>query len=439
LLASGVFVGGRDPYDFLENDIHAPYGFDPAEVAVSIDYEQDQVTLTLPDGRSRTAVHNPGLGCTLLPSGADNIFFDPIKVRSALPDPAGMDWPMGDRMVKGPSADRVDQDRLNAALDSAFDDSAHDQPQRARAMVVLHNGRIIGERYAPGFTKNSRLVSWSMGKSITGTLIGILANEGHFGIGDPAPIPEWRTPGDPRGEITIANLLQMSSGLEFNRVEGETTPGFFSKANDHNFVHFGAVNVFEYSMSRPLEHPPNTVCRYRNCDPLSLGSIIKQTVEAKGVDYLTFPQRTLFDRIGVRNIVVEPDAWGNFIMTGYNHGTARDWARLGQLHLQDGVWQGERILPEGWVDFVSFPASADPQRNYGGMFWINAGKRFPSIPEDAFWAMGARGQFTMIVPSRNVVISRLGHSIHRESNNRYVDSVVHDVLAAIGTPREVSM
>lgn len=434
LLCSGVFVGGRDAKDFVQNDLHAPYGFDPDELDVAIDHKNSRVTLSLPDGRSRTAVHNRGLGCTLVPSGEDGIFFQPAPVPSALPEPDALDWPMGNRLPEAPLPDEIDPDKLNSALDLAFDDNAHDLPQRARGMVVLHNGRIVGERYAPGFTNDSKLVSWSMGKSITSALIGILVGEGHFALDDPAPIAAWREPGDPRGDITLAHLLRMSSGLKFERVEGDDDPKHFTAENDHNYIYFGAIDVFDYSTSRPQEHPPNTVWRYRNCDPLSLGQIVKQTVEARGEEYLTYPQRAFFDRIGIRNIVLEPDPWGNFVMTGYDHGTTRDWARFGQLHLQDGVWNGARILPEGWVDFVRSPTPADPERHYGGQFWLNAGKRFPTVPEDAYWAAGARGQFTMIIPSRNVVIARLGHSLNADSFHRYMERVVHDVLEAIKIP-----
>lgn len=431
LTCSGVFVGGRDPEDFVRNDVHAPYGFDLNDVTVSVDYDAGRLTLSLPDGRSRTAVYHPGLGCTLLPSGEERIFFEPVPVRSTLPPADSLDWPMGDRIPEDTMPPGVDRDALEEALDLAFDERAHELPQRTRAMVVLHNGQIVGERYAPGFSKDSKLVSWSMGKSITAALIGILVGEGHFGLDDPAPIEAWQAPGDPRGEITIAHLLRMSSGLQFNRIDYDNHGEFFSPKNDHNYVYLRAINAFEYSTSRPAEHPPNTVWRYRNCDPLTLGQIIKQTVQAKGEEYLTFPQRALFDRIGIRNIVIEPDPWGNFLMTGYDHGTARDWARLGQLHLQDGVWNGERILPEGWVDFVRSPAPADPERQYGGQFWLNAGNRYPNIPTDAYWASGARGQFTMVIPSRNVVIARLGHSLDRPSLDRYIDRVVHAVLTAI--------
>lgn len=430
LLCSGVFVGGREPQDFIANDLHAPYGFDLADLDADVDHENGSVTLGLPNGHRRTAVFNPGLGCTLIPSGQDRIFFEPVPVESSLPPAGSMDWPMGDEHAVH-SPDNVDASALEAALDFTFDDSRQAYPQLARAMVVLHQGRIVGERYASGFDRHSKLVSWSMGKSITATLIGILLGEGHLQLDDPAPVSDWRVPGDPRGEITIRNLLQMSSGLKFERIESDSDPAHFTSANDHNYIYFGAVNVFEHSISRPQEHPPNTVWRYRNCDPLTLGMIVKQTVEARGEQYLTYPQRALFDRIGIRDIVLEPDPWGNFVNTGFDHGTARDWARFGLLYLQDGVWQGERILPTGWVDFVSTPAPADPEQHYGGQFWLNAGGTHPDIPRDAFWAAGARGQTTMVIPSRDVVIVRLGHSLDSESHGRYLNDYVREVLAAI--------
>lgn len=433
LLCSGIFVGGRDPQHFIDNDLHAPYGFDPSELTFDLDEEAGRVSLSLPNGHTRSAVFHPGLGCTLIPRGADGIFFDPVEVSSSLPPADELDWPMGDRNATHMPAE-VDAAKLEAALDLAFDDSAHDQPQRARGMVVLYKGKIIGERYAPGFTRENRFVSWSMGKSITAALTGILVGEGCFQLDDPAPVAEWRESGDPRSEITIAHLLRMSSGLKFERVEEDDVPEHFTHQNDHNYIYFGAVNVFEHSVSRPPEHPTNTVWRYRNCDPLTLGRIIKQTVEARGEEYLTYPQRALFDRIGIRNIVLEPDAWGNFVMTGYDHGTTRDWARFGLLHLQDGVWQGERILPAGWVDFVRSPAPADPERHYGGQFWLNAGGRFPSVPLDAYWAAGARGQTTMIIPSRDTVIVRHGHSLDSESHGRYLERIVAAVLDAIEDP-----
>jgi CubicO group peptidase (beta-lactamase class C family) len=266
-----------------------------------------------------------------------------------------------------------------------------------------------------------------MGKSITAALIGILVGDKHFSVDDLAPIAEWRDASDPRSKITIASLLNMSSGLEFGRPEDATA--MFTDRDHHRFVYFGAVDVFKYSVNRPAEFPPHKVWRYRNCDPLCLGKMIRQTVEARGEEYLTFPQRALFDRIGMRNMVLEVDPYGNFIMTGFDYGTARDWARFGLLHLHDGIWEGERILPEGWVKYVSTPAPADAAQHYGALFWLNKGGRYKSMPRDMYWPAGHHGQNVWIIPSRDMLIVRLGHST-RGGFDEYMEGVAQQILAA---------
>jgi CubicO group peptidase (beta-lactamase class C family) len=203
--------------------------------------------------------------------------------------------------------------------------------------------------------------------------------------------------------------MNMSSGLDFRYLSRDDPSTFWTRANAHIYVYTGAIDVFEHSINRPLEYPPGGVWRYHNCDTLSLGKLVRQTVEARGEEYLSFPQRALFDWLGMRGMVLEPDPYGNFIMTGFDYGRARDWARFGLLHLHDGIWQGQRILPEGWVDFVRTPAPADPTQGYGGQFWLNRGGRHAGLPRDAFWAEGAWGQITLIVPSRQVVIVHQGH------------------------------
>lgn len=433
LLCSGVFVVGRDPGEFIQDNLQLPgppiVNWD--DVDVSIDREHKAVTLTLDGFEPRTAVFNGDQGCTLLPKGADRVFFEPVEVPSSLPDPATQPWPMGDVLSDEPPPE-VNRQALEEALDFAFDNAAHRIPQNTRAMVVVYKGRIVAERYAPGFDKDTRHISWSMGKSITSALVGILVRDGHFRVEDPAPIAEWRDPADPRSAITIDDLLHMSSGLKFE--SGSALDGrALTDLDNHTYVYTGAVNVFEYSINRELEFPPNTKWRYRNCDPLTLGKVIRDTVEARGEEYLSFPQRALFDRIGMRHMVLETDPYGNFIMTGFDYGTARDWARFGLLHLQDGVWQGERILPEGWVDYVRTPAPAHPDKGYGALFWLNRGNDSEGLPEDLFRPAGHHGQAVLIVPSRHAVIVRLGHSIDG-GFDAYIEKVAGDILAVLGRP-----
>jgi CubicO group peptidase (beta-lactamase class C family) len=436
LLCSGVFVIGRDAQEFIARDLRThvrPEGMplDWDAIEIDIDHTQRRVTLSA-HGVARSAVFNDRQGCTIVPRSG-SLHFTPTVVTPQVPDPATTPWPLGDLLPDAPGGN-VDLSALHVALDRALDDSRQPVPVETRAMAVVHGGQLVAERYAPGFGPETRHVSWSMGKSITSALIGTLVRDGHFSVDDRAPIAEWDAPDDPRRAITIAHLLRMSSGLRFVRAQDDDRLELgWTAQDDHMYIYYGGVNVFEHSISRPAEFPPDTVWRYRNGDPLTLGAIVRRTVEGRGEDYLSYPQRALFDRLGMRDMVLEVDPWGNFIMTGFDYGTARDWARFGLLHLRDGVWQGERILPPGWVDFVRTPAPADPERHYGGQFWLNAGGRLPRVPRDAFWALGAWGQVTMIIPSRDAVIVRLGHTLDtKEPFDAFLDEAVGAILAALG-------
>jgi CubicO group peptidase (beta-lactamase class C family) len=311
---------------------------------------------------------------------------------------------MGDVGATEPAPAGVDLEAVEGALDWAMEQ----KEQNTRAVVVAYDGKIIGERYSPGWTKDTPQISWSQGKSITATLIGILVHRGLLSIDQPAPLKEWQGEGDPRRKIRIRDLLQMSSGLDFDNLgfKAET----LTIGNEHMRVYFDSLNVLEHAVNQPPEVPPGTRYAYLNSDPLSLGKIIRDTVEARGEDYLTFPQRALFDRIGVRSAVLETDPWGNFILSGYDYVSARDWVRFGLLYLQDGVWKGERILPEGWTKFVATPAPANSTENYGGMFWLNREPKMDQVPRDAYWSAGFMGQVTMVIPSRNLVVVRMGPS-----------------------------
>ena len=202
----------------------------------------------------------------------------------------------------------------------------------------------------------------------------------------------------------------MSSGLRFRAPQD---PDFDPELGypDHIYVYTSSVNSFKWSATRPQQWAPNTVGRYRNCDPSLINYLIRLAVEGRGEEYLRFPQSALFDKIGIRNMVMETDTYGNLLLQGYEFGTARDWARLGNLYLNDGVWMGERILPDGFVDFVSTVApawEADGRPIYGGFFWINGTERFP-VPKNAYFMAGAGGQYTIIIPSHNLVVVKLSH------------------------------
>ena len=405
LLCSALFVSGRDS---AEARAHVtPYFLGPmidSITNVEVDRSRKLVRLTVANRITREAKLYGDQGCVIHQPGRDSVLFSPVRVATALPPASSMPWPMGDVVPAGPLPAEIDTASLRRAVDAAFANPAG----FTAAFVVVYNGRIVAERYGAGANADMQLESWSMGKSIVGTLIGLLVQQGAMKLDDPAPVPEWHnTPDDPRAKIRIADLMRMSSGLRFSRGSPEDLPGYY----DHDLGYTGAVDAFWWATTRPLQFEPNTVGRYRNSDPLALGMIIRDAVRKRGEEYLTFPQRALFDKIGIRHQVLETDPYGNFLLNGYDYGTARNWARLGLLYMNDGMWQGQRLLPEGWTKFVSTPAPAWKDSAYGAMVWVNAGGAWPELPRDAFAFRGAGLQDVYVIPSRNLVIVRMGHFV----------------------------
>jgi len=427
VLCSAVFVSGRDPDDAATN---GGFWFMPPEqadkVTWTVDRERKMVTTRLGD-LTRTARFYGDQGCIIDRVGKTGIEFKPVPVRTTLPDAMTQDWPMGDRLPASPPSTGIDQAKLTAALDAAF----ADPEARTAGMVIVHKGQLVGERYRPGITKDTQLESWSMGKSITSTLFALLVKDGTYTLEQPAPVPEWQKPGDARAAIRTMDLLRMSSGLRFIATQdSDYSPD--KGYPDHFYIYTGAVNAFEYSVNVPLQFPINTEGRYRNCDPLTIGYLIKRAVTARGDEYLTWPQRALFDRIGIRRQVLETDPYGNFLLTGYDYGTPRNWARLGLLYQQDGMWQGTRILPEGWAKFVSTPAPAWKRGNYGGLFWINGAGEW-KLPKDAYFMAGAGGQWTFVVPSHQLVVVRMGHYKGAGAGQRALNRAFEILLSGVPT------
>ena len=409
IMCSAVFITGLDP-DFAAENIGyftSPYA-ERAKVAKPvIDRVNKAVHIKLPNGVTRTAKYLGCQGCVTLPVGQNSVNFTPIIVKSQLPDPSTQRWPMGDILPDDPMPKEIDRAKVKAALDAAFEPAIG----MTAAFVVTWKGRIISERYGDGITAHTPLESWSMGKSLTATLMGVLIKQDVYSLSQLAPIPEWQNHGDARAKIRIVDILHMSSGL---RIKAPLDPDFdpWGTYPDHLYLYTGAVNSFRYAATRPLQWPPNTVGRYRNTEPVLINYLIRLAVEKRGEEYLSFPQRALFDRIGIRTLIIETDPYGNFLGQGYVLSSGRDWARLGNLYLQDGVWNGERILPDGYVKFVSTLApawEADNRLIYGAFFWINGNSTFP-VPKDAYYMAGAGGQTTLIIPSHDLVVVRLGHS-----------------------------
>jgi CubicO group peptidase (beta-lactamase class C family) len=323
-----------------------------------------------------------------------------------------------------PPAAGVQHTRLDDVIDRAFLEPDRLHQRRTRAVIVVHHGRIVGERYAAGIGPQTALVGWSMTKSVVNALVGILVKQGRISIAAPAPVPEWQQPGDPRGQITLDQLLRMSSGVAFD--EGRTN------LLSDSIRMLTSGDVAAYAIGKPLAAAPGRRWRYSSGTTNIIARVIR-TVVADDREYWMLPRRLLFDRIGMTGAVIETDAAGTFVGSSFMYATARDWARFGMLYLQDGTWNGERILPEGWVDYTQSRAPADATGRYGAHFWLEIPPEYrgrgASLPGDAFHAAGYEAQFVTIVPSRNAVIVRLGVTRYHDAWDHA--TFVHDVLAAL--------
>ena len=408
IMCSAVFITGLKP-DFAAENVGyftSPYEERGKVGKPVIDWEKKSVSITLPNGIIRKAIYIGDQGCVTLPQGADSLFYKPRTIKSILPEATTTPWPMGELLPKEIFPNELDEVKIKQAVDVAFETAEG----LTAAFVVTWKGKLVGERYGDGIKYNTPLESWSMGKSLTATLMGILIKRGVYDLWQPAPIPEWKDATDGRSKIRIADILHMSSGI---RIRAPQDPDYNPALGypDHLYLYTGGVNSFHYAATRPQQWPPNTVGRYRNTDPVLVNYLIRLGVEGKGEDYLSFPRRALFDKIGIRTMVMETDPYGNFLTQGYEFASGRDWARLGNLYLQDGIWNGERILPEGYSKFVSTLApawKADGRPIYGGFFWINGAGSFP-VPKESYYMAGAGGQYAWIIPSHDLVVVRLGH------------------------------
>ena len=292
-------------------------------------------------------------------------------------------------------------------------------------MIVLHGGRPVAERYAAGFDARTPLIGWSMTKSVIATLIGIQVMHGHLDPESPAPVPEWSD--DERAAITLDHLLRMTSGLGFKERNGAF--------GDSAAMLFRSRSAADYAAHSALAHLPGSFWSYSSGTSNLLSAILRSSLDGDLRAYHRFPRQALFDRIGMRSAVLETDAAGDFVGSSFSYATARDWARFGLLYARDGVWQGERLLPEGWVARARRPTPPAPRGSYGAHWWLNAGapgdprdRPYPSLPTDLFYASGYEGQSVVVLPSHALVVVRLGQSVPEQAFD--LEAFLHAVLAA---------
>ncbi|MBN7797147.1 serine hydrolase [Parahaliea mediterranea] len=356
-----------------------------------------------------------------------------LGARAEVPAPPGdaatTPWPMGDAVAPAPLPRAVDGAALSAAADWAFD---RDNPEQDTvSLLVLHRGRIVLERYAPGFDMHTRTRTWSTAKSIAATLIGMLVDADQLALDEPLDLP-WQpalpaADRDPRGAVTLRHLLHMSSGLypvdSFGR----------EYATGSGLAYWAGASSVTGALDRGLVRAPGSFWDYENYDTLLAVYAMKQALGEAA--YRTFPRRALLDKLGMRNTLLGTDRFGDFILSSQVYTNARDLARFGQLHLQNGRWQGEQLVSPQWIDFVRSPAPATAGSGnfYGGQWWLVPDARKGEVPADAYSTAGNRGQFVVVVPSHEVVIVRRGLDYGEQGFDRW--DLTREVLKAFDSER----
>jgi CubicO group peptidase (beta-lactamase class C family) len=414
-VCSCVFVGGRDLQSVLDNELAS---FPLKLGTFAIDATDSSATGSVLGFGKKKAVYRKGLGCTLLSEiSEEELRNQKINLPASLNlNPDTIPWPMGNLMPD--SLPVVDAAKINKAIAMAFEEPT--PSRRTRSILVIYDGKIVGEKYAEGFTKDSRQIGWSMTKSITNALVGILVKQGKLDVAQPAPIATWEK--DDRKKITLNDLLHMSSGLDW--VENYSGP-----SGATNML-FKKKDMGLYASEAPLKDEPGKKFYYSSGTTNIISHIVRQTIGDE--NYYRFPSVELFSKLGIYSMVIEPDAGGTFVGSSYSFATARDWARFGLLYLNDGVWNGERILPEGWVKYSSTPTEGALMGQYGAQFWLNAGapgnpskRTYPDVPTDLFWADGYEGQSVFILPSKKLVVVILSQSSGNKLNeNQFLSSII---------------
>ena len=403
-LASDVFVSGREPADVEALDLHFSF---IKFTRNRVDFENRTVTSRFLWSKA-TALYRDGYGVTLL---RGRKAMERLKAQSfpLPPEAKGTET-----LLSGDSALVV---RLEPIAKALVDDHAYNGTPFA--FVVLHEGAIVAEHYRKGITADTRLLSWSMGKSFTNALVGLMAGDGLVDIHAPMDIPQWQD--DNRKAITLNDLMQMQSGLEWNENYGNRS--------DVNLMLHREEDMGLFALSKPLMAKPGTHWYY------SSGStnIVMRYLRGKfasDTEFLTYIRSRLFEPLGIRNACFEPDMSGTPVGSSYLYVTARDYARFGQLYLDDGLVGPTRILPEGWVSYTATPAS-DSQGGYGAFFWLNQNKKCPDAPEDMFSCQGHDGQEIYIIPSRDLVVVVLGYS---PKPDHVIDfnALLRDIIAQTG-------
>jgi CubicO group peptidase (beta-lactamase class C family) len=436
LLCNGVFTSERPLEAVFREELaylKAPLGNpatvgEPSDAAaeVAIDRAARSVRIGALGQQSVSARYQPGIGCVVLPPDTSPDEAAPLPTLPEVPDATANDalpWPKGDLNALAEPGPEVDQAALAVASAWAFERPTAEQ--NTTALLILHRGKIIHERYAPGFDQDTRTRTWSTAKSLAVTLMGLLVAEGKLALDDPLPL-SWglsralSPEADPRRAITLRQVLHMSSGLyPVDSWGGEYAIG-------SGLAYWAGASSQVGAQDRGLVRTPGAVWDYENYDTLLAVGAMKAVL---GERYLTYPREVLLDPLGMDRTLLSTDRFGDFILSSQVYTSPRDLARFGLLYAQGGVFAGERLLDPAWIDFVRTPApaSAAIDNAYGGHFWLVPSTR-TDVPASAFSTSGNRGQYVIILPEQELVIVRRGLDWGKQGFDRW--DLLREVLKA---------
>lgn len=389
-IASGHFIDGRSQ-DFVEkNDNDIPM---ITLAKNKIDDAQKNTEASVYGLKSRKAIYREGLGAILINDDFDVTKPYEIPKRTKLEN--NLPFPYGNKDTKDTVFSNIDYKKLDLAVANAFD-KKNKKSKRTRSVLVIYKDKIIAEKYDTGFNKNSRILGWSMTKSVTSALFGILQKQGKININKPAPIKEWAT--DKRAKITINDLLHMNSGLEWEEN--------YDAISDVTKMLFFETDMTKSQLNKPAAFEPNLHWNYSSGTTNLLSGILRNQFKTHQ-EYLDFWYSALIDKIGMNSMIIETDMAGNYVGSSYGWATTRDWSKFGLLYLHNGKWNGEQLLDESWIKYTATPTLTSGGK-YGAHFWLNASGKFPDAPRDMYYCSGYQGQMVAIIPSLEMVIVRMG-------------------------------
>lgn len=389
-MSSSVFLAGRT----LEITDNQDNNFSPIDLAEDkVDYKDKSATASVYGFMKRKAIYKEGLGSILVLDDfeEDTKFLIPNRTKSI----NNLSYPYGNGEQKDTVFSEVNYDDLQTAVSNAFDIN-DEYIKKTRAVVVIYKDQIIAEKYANGFDKDSKILGWSMTKSVTSAILGVLEKQGKITINKSNLFPEWEN--DERSKITLNDLLHMNSGLEWNED--------YNTMSDVTKMLFLDKDMAKTQLNKPLTGEPNNSWNYSSGTTNLLSGYIRNQFKTHQ-EYLDFWYAELIDKIGMSSMVIETDLSGNYVGSSYGWATPRDWAKFGLLYLHKGNWNGEQLLNESWVNYTAIPTNGS-KGEYGAHFWLNAGGVYPNAPKDLFSCNGYQGQHVFIIPSKDMVIVRMG-------------------------------